>query len=75
MYTLGGVEDAVMALFKSCGSAELQKWVIRIILKDMHLGMGHKGVLNALHPDGAELFANTNSLLEVACSERKKYCR
>lgn len=35
------------------------------MLKDMHLGMGHKEVLNALHPDGAELYANSNSLLDV----------
>lgn len=60
-----GVEDALMELFKQCGSANLQKWIIRIILKDMRLGMGHKGILNALHPDAAELFANTNSLLDV----------
>lgn len=66
MATIEGVEDAVMALFKNCGSAELQKWIIRIILKDLHLGMGHKGILNALHPDGAELYANSNSLLDVS---------
>lgn len=66
MILLGGVEEGIMKLFVKCGSAKLQKWVIRIILKEMHLGMGHNGILNALHPDGAELFANTTNLLEVS---------
>lgn len=65
MILLGGVEAAIIDLFNKCGSAKLQEWIIRIILKDMHLGMGHKGILNTLHPDGAELFANSNDLLEV----------
>lgn len=61
----GSLEEEVMQLFKRCNSADLQKWIIRIMLKDLHLGIGHKSTLNILHPDGYEVYSNTNDLAQV----------
>lgn len=46
-------------------SAQEQKWLIRIVLKDMRLGLGHGRVLSAYHPDARELYDFTNSLQQV----------
>lgn len=46
-------------------SAQEQKCLIRIVLKDMRLGMGTNRVLNAFHPDARELYDFTNSLQQV----------
>uniref|UniRef100_H2ZIX8 DNA ligase 4 n=1 Tax=Ciona savignyi TaxID=51511 RepID=H2ZIX8_CIOSA len=42
-----------------------QKWLIRIILKDTKLRMGHKVILQEIHPDAEELFNVTTSLKQV----------
>lgn len=46
-------------------SAQEQKWLIRIVLKDMKLGLGTSRVLQAYHPDARELYDFTNSLQQV----------
>lgn len=46
-------------------SAEEQKWLIRIILKDMKLGLGQSSVLDTFHPDAKDLYDVTNTLSEV----------
>lgn len=46
-------------------SAEEQKWLIRIILKDMHLGLSTKQILYVFHPDSSEVYDLSNSLLKV----------
>ncbi|PRQ77013.1 ATP dependent DNA ligase domain-domain containing protein [Rhodotorula toruloides] len=42
------------------------KWLIRIILRDLKIGMGEKTIFNQLHPDAMDLF-NT-------CSDIKRVC-
>ncbi|GAA5924604.1 hypothetical protein JCM1841_003439 [Sporobolomyces salmonicolor] len=42
------------------------KWLIRIILRDLKIGMGEKTIFNQVHPDAMELF-NT-------CSDIKRVC-
>ncbi|KAL8278487.1 hypothetical protein RQP46_009177 [Phenoliferia psychrophenolica] len=41
------------------------KWLIRIILKDLKIGLGERGVFQALHPDAMELFNTCSDILRV----------
>ncbi|GAA6040368.1 hypothetical protein JCM8097_007579 [Rhodosporidiobolus ruineniae] len=62
-----GVEHA--RLLKSCVQKMTpteMKWFIRIILRDLKIGMGEKTILNQLHPDAVDVF-NT-------CSDIKRVC-
>lgn len=49
-------------------SALEQKWLIRMILKDMKLGISRETVLRVYHPDAAELF-NVNTDLKKVCQQ------
>ncbi|XP_015585173.1 DNA ligase 4 isoform X6 [Cephus cinctus] len=46
-------------------SAEEFKWMIRIVLKDVRLGMGHKKIFAAYHPDANDLFDVTSNVREI----------
>lgn len=46
-------------------SSNEQKWFIRLLLKDMHLGVAHKKILNAYHPDASQLYDVCNDLKKV----------
>lgn len=41
-------------------------WLIRILLKDMKLGIGQNSILNSYHPDAKELFDSNNNL-KIVC--------
>ncbi|RHY32831.1 hypothetical protein DYB32_002182 [Aphanomyces invadans] len=43
-------------------TAEEQKWLMRIIIKDMKIGLRHERVLQFMHPDAVEMFNHTNDL-------------
>lgn len=45
------------------------KWLVRILLQDLKLGLGHSNVLTALHPSALQKFNECNSLRRV-CEER-----
>ncbi|KAK0144697.1 DNA ligase 4 [Merluccius polli] len=47
-------------------SALEQKWLIRMILKDMKLGISKETVLQAFHPDAGELY-NVSADLDKVC--------
>lgn len=49
-------------------SAEEQKWIIRIILKDVRIGLGSTMILKCIHPDAQDLFNMTSSLKKI-CEE------
>ncbi|XP_077370494.1 DNA ligase 4 [Festucalex cinctus] len=49
-------------------SALEQKWLIRMILKDMKLGVSKETVLQVFHPDAAELY-NVNTDLNKVCQQ------
>lgn len=42
-----------------------QKWIVRIILKDLKAGLGYEPILRAYHPDALELFNATSDLRSV----------
>jgi len=44
-----------------------QKWLVRLILKDMRLSLGQNSILTAIHPDAKEFF-EVNADLEKLCS-------
>jgi DNA ligase 4 len=44
---------------------EEQKWLARIILKDLKIGLGHETVLKNYHPDAVDLYNITSDLKEV----------
>uniref|UniRef100_A0A6P7HD44 DNA ligase (ATP) n=1 Tax=Diabrotica virgifera virgifera TaxID=50390 RepID=A0A6P7HD44_DIAVI len=57
-------EDILMNLFKKC-SPEHIRWIIRIILKDLKLGVGSNTILNCYHKDAAAFYASNTSLRKV----------
>ncbi|KAJ8984946.1 hypothetical protein NQ317_012198 [Molorchus minor] len=57
-------ENILMNMFKK-SSPENIRWIIRIILKDLKLGIGSNSILNSYHRDGAAYYASNNSLRKV----------
>lgn len=52
-----------------------QKWIVRIILKDLKVGLRHERVLNFLHPDAGEMYNHTNDLHKVCMELRNSSVR
>ncbi|XP_049941539.1 DNA ligase 4 isoform X1 [Schistocerca serialis cubense] len=59
-----GMDDELTLLLTGMSEME-QKWLIRMILKDMKLGVGHIGIFNAFHPDASTLYDVSNDLSKV----------
>ena len=60
-----GVEGILMGLFKRMTAIQV-KWLVRIILKDMHIGLGEKTILNTFHLDAQEFYDVNANLRKVA---------
>lgn len=58
------VEKELSKMIKTSTALE-QKWMIRIILKNMRLGLGNDRILKIYHPDAADLFDVSSSLSKV----------
>ncbi|RLN53545.1 hypothetical protein BBJ29_008163 [Phytophthora kernoviae] len=56
-------------------SASEQKWIVRIVLKDLKVGLRHERVLNFLHPDAMEMYNHTNDLHKVCTDLRNSAVR
>jgi len=66
--TLSTSSSSQVSIFRkifTVSTAEEIKWIIRIILKDLKVGIKVETVLNAFHPDANDYFNLTNSLLET----------
>ncbi|XP_077585084.1 DNA ligase 4 [Stigmatopora nigra] len=61
------VRKSLLHLIKQSTALE-QKWLIRMILKDMKLGISKETVLQVFHPDAAELY-NVNTDLDKVCRQ------
>ncbi|XP_029942990.1 DNA ligase 4 [Salarias fasciatus] len=59
------VKDGLLQLITRSSALE-QKWLIRMILKDMKLGVSKETVLQVFHPDAPELY-NVNTDLKKVC--------
>lgn len=66
MFSLAGSVDEELTKFVSNMTALQQKWLIRIILKDIKLGIGHQKILNCFHVDASDLYDSCNSLSKVS---------
>ncbi|KAG1700928.1 DNA ligase 4 [Nymphon striatum] len=58
------MKHGLMKLLQSTSAIE-QKWLIRMILKDMRLGISEQSILNAFHVDAKDLYDVSNSLSKV----------
>ncbi|XP_059410112.1 DNA ligase 4 [Carassius carassius] len=58
------VKKSLLHLITQSSALE-QKWLIRMILKDMKLGISKETVLQVFHPDAAELYNVTTDLNKV----------
>jgi DNA ligase-4 len=64
---LPSVDDkkaTLMTLLRSTSALE-QKWLIRVLTKEMKMGIQHGSILAAFHPSALELYNNTNDLQYV----------
>ncbi len=61
----GFEREAVIRHMHKCYSANEQKWLVRIILKDMKIGLKEERVLNYLHPDAVDMYNATSKLRDV----------
>eukprot|EP00831_Metopus_contortus_P079385 TRINITY_DN7888_c0_g1_i4.p1 TRINITY_DN7888_c0_g1~~TRINITY_DN7888_c0_g1_i4.p1 ORF type:complete len:235 (+),score=27.21 TRINITY_DN7888_c0_g1_i4:272-976(+) len=60
-------KEKKIVLGRICNETTLveQKWTVRIILKDMKLGIGHETILKNYHPEAISLYNFTSDLKEV----------
>ncbi|XP_017292785.1 DNA ligase 4 isoform X2 [Kryptolebias marmoratus] len=61
------VKKSLLHLITQSSALE-QKWLIRMILKDMKLGISKETVLQVFHPDAADLY-NVNTDLKKVCQQ------
>lgn len=61
----GGVDKELQAMILQMSPLE-QKWLIRILLKDMHLGISHGKILQIFHPDANDYYDVTSDLQKVS---------
>ena len=57
-------KQIMMGLMRAAGASE-QRWLIRIITKEMRMRLSHTAILSAFHPQATEQFNCTNDLLHV----------
>lgn len=69
-----GVDDEFTDMVQKMSNEE-QKWVIRIVLKSMDLGLGHKKILSLYHPDANELYVLSNSIYQVCLKLKNRNIR
>uniref|UniRef100_K3WBD5 DNA ligase n=1 Tax=Globisporangium ultimum (strain ATCC 200006 / CBS 805.95 / DAOM BR144) TaxID=431595 RepID=K3WBD5_GLOUD len=55
--------------------ANEQKWIVRIVLKDLKIGLRHERVLNFIHPDAMEMYNHTSDLHKVCVDLRNSSVR
>ena len=61
-----GDKLTIIQFFATHCSAAEQKWLARVILKDLKIGMTEKSILSVWHPQAEDLYNITNSLSRVA---------
>ncbi|XP_071535419.1 DNA ligase 4 [Panulirus ornatus] len=59
------VERSLLTMLRNMTATE-QKWLIRVLLKDMRLGIGQSAIFNAWHPDAKDYY-DVNNNLEKVC--------
>jgi len=59
------VERVLMDIFRKMTAVQV-KWFVRLVLKDMRLGVGQNTILGQIHPDARELY-DVNASLKKVC--------
>lgn len=67
-------KDVFMRLATGLSATE-QKWIVRIILKDLKVGLRQERVLKYIHPDAMEMYNHTNDLHKVCVELRDSSIR
>lgn len=62
---VGGVDNELHSMLLNM-SPEEQKWLIRILLKDISIGLSQNRILYWFHPDAVDLYDVTNDLQKVS---------
>ncbi|XP_071488614.1 DNA ligase 4-like [Diadema antillarum] len=58
------VKKSLLTLLRNTSAIE-QKWLIRMIMKEMKIGLSQSSILGTFHPDAEDFFNVTNSLSKV----------
>ena len=58
-------KSKVLRRLINCTTAHQQKWIVRLILRDLKLSMSEKTMLRIIHEDAEEYFNITSSLRQV----------
>jgi DNA ligase-4 len=61
----GEMKRSLQKLLRSTSALE-QKWLIRIIMRDLKIGLSETSVLGVYHPDAVDLFTVCSSLEKVS---------
>ncbi|XP_076038794.1 DNA ligase 4-like [Oratosquilla oratoria] len=69
MKSHGEVERVLLTMLRGMTALE-QKWLIRVLLKDMKLGLGQGTIFYAWHPDAKDYY-DVNNSLEKVCTTLK----
>lgn len=59
------VKQHLLHLIRNTSALE-QKWLIRMIMKEMRFGLSETSVLSTFHPDAKDLYDVTNNLIKVS---------
>ncbi|KAI0295389.1 ATP dependent DNA ligase domain-containing protein [Multifurca ochricompacta] len=62
----GNVQSKVMQRIYNCTTPEEQRWIVRIILKDIGISVKETTVFSVFHPDAHDLFNTCSDLKKVA---------
>ncbi|KAK9889446.1 hypothetical protein WA026_004714 [Henosepilachna vigintioctopunctata] len=57
-----GIDDTMLKMFRN---VEERKWIIRIMLKELKLGIDNNKILRIFHPDAVEYYSTNNNLRKV----------
>lgn len=77
IHNAGDTADKRMQLLELVrrASANEQKWLAKLILKDLKIGFSHESVLKRFHPDAMELYNRSSMLKQVLDEIRTQYVR
>lgn len=68
-FLVGGIDDELTILMRKMSASE-QKWLVRMLLKDMKLGIGNNKILSTFHRDAVDLYDVSNCLKKVSLRKR-----
>jgi len=68
------IDKSILVMLRTMTATE-QKWLMRVLLKDMRLGLGQGSIFNAWHLDAKDYYDVTNNLEKVCSTLRDPLVR